>query len=563
MEFKFLTQPFSTSGKSFLLGERINKLLKSKDIFYNKVWLVASFAKMSGIAKLKTALKRASQNGAHINLIIGVNNRVTTVEALEEILGIGCNTKIFRGAPGTCMGAKVYCFEAEGKRAEVFISSGNITEGGLYKNHELVVHVVYDLENGDQPSYNEFKISVSNLLEPNEEIANQLSKELINALADSGEISCEVDAKKEKKRRKVASVQESTVGEDLDMLSIVLPSGESIDVSLDGAEDLSEKFSVQEKEQVEDGEEAAIVPTDQPENAQEIKDDLEIEIQGLEPDKQNNVEKLIMEEFGESDDGKEDKHSKDTEDEGKHSFITQYEVIDIEQMLLARSRADETEERQESKQNQAIRTEDLQLIKKVERNRSRREAILPDDIIETDKKVEQEQNECTRKKFIIASSFKKTNTGIINAFFVQINKLKGKGVTGEVRMPTSSRDFSPEFWGWPGNYKLAQSRGKSSKKCKIWQVSCRIIDVEAPENSSIDQIELYQEEGKTSFNLYSKVLIDLAPEEKDIIRIIRCPEGSETVFQCELIRAGSQEYTIWEQFCSQVIKGTERRFGFA
>ena len=94
-------------------------------------------------------------------------------------------------------------------------------------------------------------------------------------------------------------------------------------------------------------------------------------------------------------------------------------------------------------------------------------------------------------------------------------------------------------------------------------MQCKVVDVENPEASKIDTIDLYQEEGKTNFNFKSKALVSLIPEENDIIRIIRVAEGSEYIFQCELIRASSKEYIIWEQFCSQIIKGTERRYGFA
>jgi hypothetical protein len=76
-------------------------------------------------------------------------------------------------------------------------------------------------------------------------------------------------------------------------------------------------------------------------------------------------------------------------------------------------------------------------------------------------------------------------------------------------------------------------------------------------------LELYQEEGKTDFNILSKELLLLNPEENDIIRVIRCAEGEEAIFQIELIRASSKEYAIWEQFCSQSIKGTDRKYGFA
>lgn len=559
MEVKFFTQPFDAAGKSFLLGEKIIKLLKLKEPVYNRAWFVASFAKRSGLAKLKTAIRNAVKNGAEINFILGINNRLTSVEALKEIINLGCKAKVFRNTSGASMGARLYCFESEGNRADVFVSSGNITEGGLYKNNELIVHMEYNLAGGDMDKYNEFKVSVMNLLEPTQEIANQLNEELIGILLDNKEIVSETEGKSSSVKKKTkAEKQKAEEQEDgIDMVSIVLPTGESIDVSLDEIEEMSSKpvvHSIDSEDRMQEEK-----PSEQNETVQQNYDaDIEIEgLDKLESDASEKLEKKVMEELNELSEQAKDSEENVDADSG---FLTQYEVIDIEQMLYTQSRFSEEDD---EKSKTAISEEDMKLIKTRGRKKNARINEEPvnqngvEEIIEIPK-------ENIKKKFIISSSLNKANAhGIINAFFIQVNKLKGRGMSGEVRMPVASRDFSPEFWGWPVDYSLIKNEGKGNKKCKKLQTSCRIIDVENPESSVLGQIELYQEEGKTSFNLYSKQLIELNPEENDIIRIIRCPDGGEAIFQCELIRTTSKEYNIWEQFCSQIIKGSERRYGFA
>lgn len=569
MEIRFITQPYEVNGTPFFLGEKISQLLKSKKPLYNKVWLVSSFAKLSGIHKLKPSIKKAIKNEVEVNFILGINNHLTSAEALLEILGLGCKARIFRNTHGSSLGAKIFCFESGNDKADVFISSGNITEGGLYKNNELVVHISYDLINGDKDKYDAFKCSVSNFLDPKEDLANDLTEELINILIDNGEIISESEKKaglKKREKKEAAEEQEtSDIDLDLESLSIVLPTGDSIEVSLNAAEDLSEKLGIvnEEKGSVkkENSKEESEAQFDQVQEAGTIEDDFDIEIEGIDDlvsVSTQNVDKLAMDEVAEQDaDGlKEDSDMNSQTEEA--FFMNGYEVIDIEQMLYRQSHAGDLDEHSEERQPLSISEEDLMLIKARGTKKSTgRQKVQQEEI------VEETPKETAKKKFIIASSFNKSNNGIINAFFIQINKLKGRGLSGEVRMPVASRDFSPEFWGWPNKYVLTQPQGKGNKKSKKWQVSCKVIDVENPSASQIDMIDLYQEEGKTSFNFYSQVLASLNPQENDIIRIIRCPEGSESVFQCELIRCASKEYSIWEQFCSQVIKGTERRYGFA
>ena len=573
LNIKYYTQPYEANGKAFFIGEQVNNLLKSKKPFYNKVWIVASFAKKSGMIKLKTAIKKAVKSGAELNFILGTNNRLTTYEALKEILDLGCMGKIFRNISGNSIGAKLYCFEAAGERAEVLIASGNITEGGLYKNNEIVVHISYDIVNGDESSYYEFRNSVERLLEPKNELISDLSEELINILLDNGEIVYETEHSETKKINKKQKVNKLVSQEyvDTDLLSIVLPTGDSIEISLDEFEDVGKKFEKmnEDKKREEQIETCLEIDIDDEEIKEEETDEIDIEIECTEnlnmvPD--DLVNNLVIGEFSDynSWEARAEGNDENIRSNEEENFISQYEVIDIEQMLYVQSHAQEHNDKIEGKEHSAISEDNMMLIRTKETKASPRKTRKKLEMQEEEVAPEPPNNVSVKKKFIITSSFNKSNThGIVNAFFIQINKLKGRGISGEIRMPISSRDFSPEFWGWPNKYSVMHSADKGHKKCKKWQVTCRIIDVEDIEANKIDNIELFQEEGKTSFNFHSNALISLNPQENDIIRIIRCPEESECVFQCELIRSASKEYGIWEQFCSQVIKGTERRYGFA
>lgn len=552
-------------GNSFYLGIKLNEILKSQKPFYNKIWMIASFAKLSGISKLKTALKKSIKNNAVINVVLGTGRNLTTVEALNELLQLGCNVKIIRNTNGNSFDAKVYCFEAEGQKAEVFISSGNITEGGLYKNHELIVNITYDLSADDSILYSQFRESLSIYFEPTGSNSYQLDQQVIDILVEANEIAYESDGKTKSKASSVKTInkiEKTEKSEEPELVSIILPTGDSIEVSLnDEKVDIEEKFESVQKEEKKPKKKSTSKKQEEEKQEEIEPDDIDIEIEESErvEEFEHNNSNEINKEF--SEEAYLDKNSEVNTKNKKHEaevHIENYNVIDIEQMLYSQQQDDNNSENIESKHHTAISADDIEFIKSKETKPSSKKS--------KEKKVESEPEpikEKVKTKFIISSIANKNGTGIINSFFIHINKLKGRGMNGEVRMPASARDFSPEFWGWPGSYTIRQAEGKNKKKCKKWEVKCRVIDAQNPSDIMIDTVELYQEEGKSSFNLLSNKLAALKPEENDIIRILRCAKNDECAFQCELIRAGSKEYEIWDQFCSHIIKGTGRRYGFA
>ena len=566
MDVKYYTQPSDNNGNSFYLGVRLNEVLKSQKPFFNRIWMIASFAKLSGISKLKAGLKKSVKNNAVINFVLGTGKNLTTVEALNELAQIGCNVKIYRNVGGSSFGAKIFCFEAEGEQAEVFICSGNITEGGLYKNHELITNITYNLENGDKNAYEQFKDSLSKYFNPSGISACDLTQESIDILVDAGEISFESEEKLKTKtttKRTKSKKEEKIKDDEPELLSIILPTGDSIEISLDDDDaDIESKFEPvvkNEKNQSKNG--SAKKKKVDMENEQLQQDDIEIVIEESERVEESEFYKNseeINEEFSEEAYSLKSQESGKSKNQEADIHIIDFSAIDIEQMLYHQQHEDENSEDTEHKRQSGISSDSIEFIKSKETKKSPKKT--------KEKLTEKEPEpvkEIVRKKFIISSIANKNGTGIINSFFMQINKLKGRGMSSEVRMPIASRDFSPEFWGWPNSYSISHGEGKNQKKCKKWQVKCRVLDVENPANVMVDSAELYQEEGKSNFIFLSKMLVTLEPEENDIIRIIRCMENDECSFQCELIRAGSKEYEIWEQFCAHTIKGTGRRYGFA
>lgn len=59
-------------------------------------------------------------------------------------------------------------------------------------------------------------------------------------------------------------------------------------------------------------------------------------------------------------------------------------------------------------------------------------------------------------------------------------------------------------------------------------------------------------------SIFNEIIESLELSEDDIIRFVKIEEGK---FRCEVIRKDTEEYLVWERYCTNNIRGTDRRFG--
>lgn len=58
--------------------------------------------------------------------------------------------------------------------------------------------------------------------------------------------------------------------------------------------------------------------------------------------------------------------------------------------------------------------------------------------------------------------------------------------------------------------------------------------------------------------IYNEIIASLELGEDDIVRFVKIADGK---FRCEIIRKETEEYLVWEKYCTNNIRGTARRFG--
>ena len=73
---------------------------------------------------------------------------------------------------------------------------------------------------------------------------------------------------------------------------------------------------------------------------------------------------------------------------------------------------------------------------------------------------------------------------------------------------------------------------------------------------------MYMYENSSDFRFYARPLVNAGADLGDVVRITRVAEP-QVEFECVLARQGTQEFTEWIQYCTQAVRNSDRRFGYA
>lgn len=155
---------------------------------YHSMYLISAFASKTGVAYIKEAVNK------NITIVVGIDQQVTSVEALNMILNMNVNSYIFYNpSENQIFHPKIYLFE--GKNAsKVIIGSSNLTKGGLFQNVESSILVETSLNDKDgQIFIQEIKDYFSKLLDGADSNIKKISKALIEGLLERKIIGTEDD----------------------------------------------------------------------------------------------------------------------------------------------------------------------------------------------------------------------------------------------------------------------------------------------------------------------------------------------------------------------------------
>lgn len=149
------------------------------------------------------------------------------------------------------------------------------------------------------------------------------------------------------------------------------------------------------------------------------------------------------------------------------------------------------------------------------------------------------------------------------AFYMTLPTLQGANIPGEGRIPLEAVELAKEFWGWPDKYsKEVSPRQGQDRVYWNWRPEWRILDVTAPSDVTTQEVRMYMYENSSDFRFYVRPLVRAGADLGDVVRIRRIAE-SDAEFECVLARKGTSEFELWINYCTQPVRSSERRFGYA
>jgi HKD family nuclease len=156
------------------------------------------------------------------------------------------------------------------------------------------------------------------------------------------------------------------------------------------------------------------------------------------------------------------------------------------------------------------------------------------------------------------------------AFYMTLPKMQGDNIPGEARVPLEAIELAKEFWGWPDEYSKEESpRAGKNRVYWNWRPKWRIWAVEEPPLITAkevivteQEVRMYMYENSSDFRFFARPLVNAGADVGDIVRIRRIAEP-DVEFECVLAHQGSPTHKDWIKSCTQPVRNSSRRFGYA
>ena len=165
------------------------------DAGFNEFLCLAAFASESGVAGLSEHILKAKE---HLNfrILVGIDQKGTSKEALEALLKLDINTGIFHSRSHIIFHPKIYIFEGK-EKCRIIVGSCNLTTPGLFQNIEASILLNFNKpdKEGEQV-LSQIKDYFKSFIEGEDQNVQELSDELIATLSSSGLIPSETERRR-------------------------------------------------------------------------------------------------------------------------------------------------------------------------------------------------------------------------------------------------------------------------------------------------------------------------------------------------------------------------------
>lgn len=154
---------------------------------YDSFTCLVAFASYGGISALSPYIRKEKERGVNIKVVLGVDQKGTSKEALEEVLSWNVDSCIYHTQSINIFHPKIYLFE----NIDIFtliVGSNNLTEMGLVKNIECSL-MIKDIKSN--PVHSEFYDYWKSILDGTEMNLYPITQALIDQLYSDGIITTE------------------------------------------------------------------------------------------------------------------------------------------------------------------------------------------------------------------------------------------------------------------------------------------------------------------------------------------------------------------------------------
>ena len=187
MDVEYIAQPDTQLGAVF-------STMLDSGTPASKIVFVSAFVGLQTIMRLKQKVADLRATGTDISFILGIDLNGTSQEVLRELLHWNVDVRIVKHrTPGHTFHPKLYLFQWD-NQATIIVGSNNLTEGGLFKNYEGAVRVIYHLPT-DAEDFAAACTALKRFLAPQGPTAYQLTSAFLEKLIERGAIPTEAEAR--------------------------------------------------------------------------------------------------------------------------------------------------------------------------------------------------------------------------------------------------------------------------------------------------------------------------------------------------------------------------------
>ena len=190
MNIQFLDQGYGLKSPNSV-GQTLIDLLACRD--YSVFTAISAFASVGGVQGLKTCIEQNGQHLRNVRIVVGVDQKGTSKEALDLLLQLNADVFVFYQPAMTIFHPKIYLFEGE-RETKLIVGSSNLTAQGLFANIEASLLVSIDNNNEEELDVVEqLKSRYSGIFDGRDPNLQPLTRELIDHLVELTIVPTEVD----------------------------------------------------------------------------------------------------------------------------------------------------------------------------------------------------------------------------------------------------------------------------------------------------------------------------------------------------------------------------------